>query len=174
MLRRFLNYYKPYRKIFILDMLASFSVSVIGVVYPIVTRSMLNRFIPERMYRMIIFSGVFLVLLYILRMLLRYYIQYEGHIMGVGMQADMRRDMFKHLERLSFSFFDNNETGSLMSRLTNDLMNISELAHHGPENVIISGITILVSFIYLASINLPLTLIIFLCVPFLVWISAFL
>ena len=171
MLRRFLNYYKPYRKIFILDMLASFSVSVIGVVYPIVTRSMLNRFIPERMYRMIIFSGVFLVLLYILRMLLRYYIQYEGHIMGVGMQADMRRDMFKHLERLSFSFFDNNETGSLMSRLTNDLMNISELAHHGPENVIISGITILVSFIYLASINLPLTLIIFLCVPFLVWIA---
>lgn len=171
MLKRFLKYYKPYRKIFVLDMLASFFVSAVGVVYPIVTRRMLNLFIPEKMYRMIVFSGLLLVLLYTIRMFLRYYIQYKGHIMGVGMQADMRRDMFNHLEILSFSFFDNNETGVLMSRLTNDLMNVSELAHHGPENVIISGITILISFIYLSTINFPLTLIIFLCVPFLVWIA---
>ncbi|MBR4172756.1 MAG: ABC transporter ATP-binding protein, partial [Clostridia bacterium] len=171
MFKRFLSYYTPYKKIFVLDMLASFFVSVIGVVYPIVTRRMLNLFIPEKMYRMIIFSGLLLVTLYIIRMLLRYYIQYEGHMMGVGMQADMRRDMFGHLEKLSFSFFDNHETGKLMSRLTNDLMDISELAHHGPENVIISSITILVSFIYLSTINFTLTLIIFLCVPFLVWIA---
>lgn len=171
MFKRFLNYYKPYRKIFVLDMLSSFFVSVIGVIYPIVTRRMLNRFIPEKMYRMIIFSGLLLVLLYIIRMLLRFYIQYRGHMMGVGMQADMRRDMFCHLERLSFTFFDDHETGKLMSRLTNDLMDISELAHHGPENIIISSITVLTSFIYLSTINFPLTLIIFLCVPFLVWIA---
>ncbi|MBR0277492.1 MAG: ABC transporter ATP-binding protein, partial [Clostridia bacterium] len=171
MFKRFLNYYKPYRKIFVLDMLSSFFVSVIGVIYPIVTRRMLNRFIPEKMYRMIIFSGLLLVLLYIIRMLLRFYIQYRGHMMGVGMQADMRRDMFCHLERLSFTFFDDHETGKLMSRLTNDLMDISELAHHGPENIIISSITVLTSFIDLSTINFPLTLIIFLCVPFLVWIA---
>ena len=171
MFKRFLNYYKPYRRIFILDMLSSFFVSLIGVTYPIVTRRMLNEFIPGKMYRMIVFSGLMLAFLYTIRMLLRYYIQYKGHIMGVGMQADMRRDMFNHLEKLSFGFFDNNETGKLMSRLTNDLMDISELAHHGPENLIISGITVIVSFIYLSTINFPLTLIIFLCVPFLVWIA---
>lgn len=152
-------------------MLSSFFVSLIGVTYPIVTRRMLNEFIPGKMYRMIVFSGLMLAFLYTIRMLLRYYIQYKGHIMGVGMQADMRRDMFNHLEKLSFGFFDNNETGKLMSRLTNDLMDISELAHHGPENLIISGITVIVSFIYLSTINFPLTLIIFLCVPFLVWIA---
>ncbi len=91
--------------------------------------------------------------------------------MGVKMQAEMRRDMFRHLEKLSYSFYDKNETGKIMSRMTNDLMNISELAHHGPENIIISTITVLVSFIYLATISLPLTLIIFICVPFLVWIA---
>ncbi|MBR4721071.1 MAG: ABC transporter ATP-binding protein [Clostridia bacterium] len=171
MFKRFLNYYKPYRKIFVLDMLSSFFVSVIGVIYPIVTRRMLNIFIPEKMYRMIIFSGLLLVFLYIIRMLLRFYIQYRGHMMGVGMQADMRRDMFCHLERLSFTFFDNHETGKLMSRITNDLMDISELAHHGPENAIISSITVITSFIYLSTINFSLTLIIFLCVPFLVWVA---
>lgn len=171
MFKRFLNYYKPYKRIFILDMLSSFFVSVIGVIYPIVTRRMLNEFIPQKMYRMIVFAGLMLAFLYTIRMLLRYYIQYKGHIMGVGMQADMRRDMFCHLEKLSFGFFDNHETGKLMSRLTNDLMDISELAHHGPENLIISTITIAVSFIYLSTINFLLTLIIFLCVPFLVWIA---
>ncbi len=171
MLKRFLSYYRPYRKIFILDMLASFFVSVIGVIYPIVTRSMLNKYIPEKMYRTIILSGLLLTFLYLIRMFLRYFIQYKGHIMGVGMQADMRKALFCHIEKLSFTFFDNHETGKLMSRLTNDLMDISELAHHGPENILISTITILTSFIYLSTINFPLTLIIFLCVPFLVWVA---
>lgn len=171
MFKRFLIYYKPYRRIFILDMLSSFFVSVIGVIYPIVTRRMLNEFIPNKMYRMIVFSGLMLAFLYTIRMLLRFYIQYKGHVMGVGMQADMRRDLFNHLEKLSFSFFDNHETGKLMSRLTNDLMDVSELAHHGPENVIISSITIITSFIYLSTINFWLTLIIFLCVPFLLWVA---
>ena len=172
MLRRFLKYYRPHRRVFLCDMLASFFVSVIGVVYPIVTRSMLNKLIPERRYRLIIYAGILLALLYIVRMLLRYYIQYRGHMMGVKMQAQMRSDMFAQLERLSYSFYDKHETGKLMSRLTTDLMDVSELAHHGPENLIISTITVLTSFIYLATINLPLTLIIFICVPFLVWIAS--
>ncbi len=171
MFKRFLKYYSPHKKVFALDMAASFFVSVIGVVYPMVTRSMLNDLIPNQKYRLIILAGLLLTCLYLIRMWLRYYIQYEGHIMGVKMQAHMRSDMFRHLEKLSYSFYDKNETGKIMSRMTNDLMNISELAHHGPENLIISSITIIVSFIYLSTINLPLTLIIFICVPFLVWIA---
>ena len=171
MLKRFLSYYKPHKRLFALDMLASLCVAMIGIVYPIVTRKMLNEFIPNRQYRMVIGFGLALLGLYIVRMLLNYFIQYEGHMMGVYMQTRMRTDLFAHLEKLPFSFYDHHETGKIMSRMTNDLMDISELAHHGPENVIISTISILTSFIYLSTINLPLTLIIFVCVPFLLVIS---
>ncbi len=171
MLKRFLEYYKPHKKIFILDMLASFFVSFIGILYPIITRDMLNELIPDRQYRMIVFSGLALLVLYAVRMLLRYFIQYQGHVMGVRMQAQMRRDMFRHLERLPYSFFDNHETGKIMSRMTNDLMDISELAHHGPENLIICSVTILISFFYLGTIDWGLTLIIFACVPLLAAVS---
>ena len=121
-------------------------------------------------------GGAFITLLalYTARMLLNYYIQYKGHMMGVYMQAQMRRDMFNHLEKLPFSFYDRNETGKIMSRMTNDLMDISELAHHGPENLIISTISIIASFTYLSTINIFLTLIIFLAVPFLLVITYFL
>ena len=167
MLRKFISYYKPHKKIFFLDMLASFFVSLIGIVYPIVTRTMLNDLIPERKYRLIIIFGVLLLALYALRMFLNYFIQYQGHMMGVKMQAQMGSDMFSHLEKLPFSYYDEHETGKIMSRMTNDLMDISELAHHGPENLIICTITIIISFTYLTTINLPLTLIIFVCIPFL-------
>ena len=152
-------------------MLASFFVSFIGILYPIITRDMLNELIPDRQYRMIVFSGLALLVLYAVRMLLRYFIQYQGHVMGVRMQAQMRRDMFRHLERLPYSFFDNHETGKIMSRMTNDLMDISELAHHGPENLIICSVTILISFFYLGTIDWGLTLIIFACVPLLAAVS---
>lgn len=165
MWKRFLTYYKPHKKIFILDMTASLLVSLIGITYPIVTRHMLNDYIPNKKYQLIILAGLGVLLLYFIRMCLRYFIQYQGHMMGVKMQAQMRSDMFNHLEKLPYSFYDDHETGKIMSRLTNDLMDISELAHHGPENIIICSITIITSFIYLAMINLPLTLIIFLCVP---------
>ena len=155
-------------------MLASFTVSFIGIVYPIVTRTMLNDLIPNKKFKMIFIFGTALLTLYFIRMLLNFFIQYQGHIMGVKMQAQMRHDMFTHLEKLPYSFYDNHETGKLMSRMTNDLMDISELAHHGPENLIVSTITILTSFIYLSTINIWLTLIIFICVPFLVIISVLL
>ncbi len=171
MLKRFISYYKPHKKLFFMDMTAALIASLIGVVYPIITRTMLNDLIPQKEYKMIIFSGILLLALYYVRKRLDCFVQYQGHVMGVLMQADMRRDMFAKLQTLPFSFFDENETGKLMSRMTNDLMNISELAHHGPENVIVTGITILVSFAYLASINLYLTLIVFLCVPLLVVVA---
>ncbi len=174
MLKRFLSYYKPHKKLFALDMLASLTVSLIGIAYPIVTRKMLNTLIPEKNYTMIIVAGVTVLGLYIAKMMLNYFIQYYGHMMGVRMQAQMRSDMFNHLQQLPYGFYDSHETGKIMSRMTNDLMDISELAHHGPENVLISTISVAASFIYLSSINIWLTLIIFACVPFLLLIAGML
>ena len=174
MLKRFLPYYKPHMKIFTLDLLASLLVALLGIVYPIVTRTMLNDFIPNKQYNYIIIAGVVLLVLYFVRMMLNYFIQYKGHVMGLRMQAEMRSEMFAHLERLPFGYFDGHETGKLMSRMTNDLMNVAELAHHGPEHIIISSISIVLSFSYLASINLWLTLIVFSCVPFLILVAVLL
>lgn len=171
MLKRFFAYYQPHRRLFALDMLASLTVALIGIAYPVITRTMLNTLIPERNQRMIILCGCLLLGVYCAKMALNFFIQYQGHVMGVKMQAQMRRDLFKHLEKLPYSFYDNNETGKIMSRMTNDLMDVSELAHHGPENVLISGITILVSFSYLFMINSSLTLIIFFCIPLLLLVS---
>ena len=167
MLKRFISYYKPHKLIFSLDMLASLAVALIGILYPIVTREMLNDFIPNRNYRMIVLAGILVLAIYVIRMFLNYFIQYYGHVMGVRMQAQMRSDMFSHLEKLPYSFYDNNETGKIMSRMTSDLMDVSELAHHGPENLIISSISIITSFVYLCTIDHWLTLIVFSCVPFL-------
>ena len=160
MLKRFLAYYKPHKKLLILDMLASLMVSLLGIVYPIVTRTMLNDFIPNEQYLMIVIFGATLLVIYGIRMLLNFFIQYKGHIMGVKIQAQMRSDMFTHLETLPYSFYDNHETGKIMSRMTNDLMDISELAHHGPENFLISSISVIASFTYLCTIHIWLTLIV--------------
>ena len=172
MLKRFIAYYRPHKLIFTLDMLASLLVALVGIVYPIITREMLNELIPNKQYRMIVYAGIGLLVLYIVRMLLNFFIQYYGHVMGVRMQAQMRSDMFRHLEKLPYSFYDNHETGKIMSRMTSDLMDISELAHHGPENLLISSISVVVSFVYLSTINIWLTLIIFACVPFLILIAS--
>ncbi len=171
MLKRFLSYYRPHMKIFIMDMLASLLVALTAIIYPMVTRRMLNDLIPERKYKLIIVFGGVLLTIYVVRMLLNFFIQYYGHVMGVRMQAQMRSDMFNHLEKLPYRFFDNHETGKIMSRMTNDLMDISELAHHGPENILISSISIVIAFIYLCSIRWELTLIVFACVPILALIA---
>ena len=173
MLKRFIAYYRPHRKMFILDMLASLLISVIGMIYPIFSRTMLNDLIPNHNMRMVVIYGLTLLALYAVRMLLRYFVQYYGHMVGVGMQAQMRSDMFNKLETLPYSFYDEHETGKIMSRMTNDLMDVSELAHHGPENLLISGIMIVGSFVYLCTISVPLTLIIFACVPIMVVVSLF-
>ena len=152
-------------------MIASLLVSLIAMVYPVITRNMLNDFIPNKEYKMIIIFGIGLFIIYIIRALLKYFIQYYGHVMGVSIQSDMRKDLFTKIERLPFKYFDDNETGAIMSRLTNDLFDVSELAHHGPENIITCSIMIVLSFVYLMTINVKLTLIIFCSIPFLVFIS---
>lgn len=171
MLKRFLSYYKPHKLLFCLDMLASLAVALVGVIYPVVTRTMLNDFIPNKKWMMIVLFGLLMLVIYVVRMLLNFFIQYKGHQMGIRMQAQMRSDLFAHLEKLPFSFFDANETGKIMSRMTSDLQEITELAHHGPENLIICSISIVVSFTYLAFIDWRLSLIVFACVPLLILVS---
>ena len=167
MLKRFLSYYKPHKRIFFWDMTASLFVALIAILYPILTREMLNDLIPNGKYSLVVWAGLGLLALYIVRMLLNYFIQYYGHVMGVKMQAQMRSELFTHLEKLPYSYFDNHETGKLMTRMTSDLWEISELAHHGPENLLISTITAIASFIFLSTIDIRLTLVIFVAVPFL-------
>ncbi len=165
MLKKFVSYYKPHKKMITLDMLAALFISVTGMVYPVVTNKMLNLYIPNKMYSMIVGAGIGVLVLYIVRMLLRYFVQYYGHVIGVKMQSQMRLDLFNHLQKLPYKFYDNNETGSIMTRITSDLFEVCELAHHGPENLLISSTMIILSFSYLFTINAFLTLIIFTCVP---------
>lgn len=171
MLKRFIKYYKPHKKMLALDMLAALLISVIGMVYPVVTNNMLNKYIPNKMYSTIVASGVIVLLLYVMRMLLRYFVQYYGHIIGVKMQSQMRVDLFSHLQKLPYKFYDNNETGRIMTRITSDLFEVCELAHHGPENLLISSVMIVLSFVYLMTIDWILTLIIFACVPILIVVT---
>ena len=171
MLKRFISYYKPHKKLLALDMLAALMISVIGMVYPVVTNKMLNVYIPEKMYGTVVAAGIIVLVLYLIRYGLRYFVQYYGHLIGVRMQSQMRKDLFSHLQRLPFQFYDNNETGRIMTRLTSDLFEVCELAHHGPENILICSVMILLSFFYLATIDWVLTLIIFACVPILMLVT---
>lgn len=154
-----------------LDMLASLIFSVSGLFYPILTRQMLNDFIPNGMITQIVLFGIGLVGIYVLRACMNYYISFCGHVMGVKMQAAMRSDLFDHLQKLPYSFYDNNETGQLMARMTNDLFTVSELAHHGPENLFISSFMIVGSFVYLCTINWILALIVFAFLPIIILVS---
>ena len=167
MLKRFVSYYKPYLKTFALDMTCALGNSATGILYPIITRYMLNDLIPNRKFDQIIVFGSVLLGAYVLKMIMKYCVDYYGHMVGTNMQADMRREMFEKLEQLPFSYYDNNETGKIMSRITSDLQEISELAHHGPEMLVMTSFSLLFSLFYLSSINLTLALIIFSCSPLL-------
>ena len=174
MLKRFIAYYKPHRLMLSLDMLAALIVALVGMVYPIITERMLNDFLNgTQTARKIIIASSIVLALYLVRLFLRYFVQYYGHIVGVRMQAQMRRDLFAHIQKLPFSFYDENETGKIMTRMTSDLFEVSELAHHGPENLLISIATFVCAFIYLWSLDWALTLIIFACVPILIVIAVY-
>lgn len=167
MFKKFLSYYKPYKTLFILDMIASFIIAIIGMGYPIITKYMLSDWVPTKNLTMVIVGGCSLVGIYIIRALLRFFVQYYGHVMGVKMQADMRRELFNKLQKLPYSYYDNHETGTVLSNMTNDLFEISELAHHGPENILIAGFTIIGGIAYLLWINWILGLILLAVVPLL-------
>ncbi|MBO7676546.1 MAG: ABC transporter ATP-binding protein [Erysipelotrichaceae bacterium] len=173
MFKRFLSYYRPYLGTFILDMSCALGGSVIGILYPIITRRMLNDFIPNKKFDLIITWGLILLGSYVIKMIMKFCLDYYGHLVGTHMQADMRKELFAKLESLPFSYFDNNETGVIMSRITSDLQEISELAHHGPETLAMTSFSLIFALFYLSSINLKLALIIFSCSPLLLLITAF-
>jgi len=171
MFKKFISYYGPHKKLFIIDMVCAFLVASLDLVFPMVTRSILNDALPQgNIRRVLIFTGV-LAVLYILKLIFNYIIEYWGHVVGVRMQYEMRKDIFSHLQTLSFKYFDDNKTGHIMSKIINDLMEISELAHHGPEDVFISVIMLVGSFIALCTINVQLTLIIFATLPLMIWFA---
>lgn len=171
MIKEFIRYYRPHKTLFFIDLLCAFLISATDLVFPMVTRRFINEFIPNRDLTMIIRFGIFLLALYIVRFFLDYIVGYWGHVLGVRMEYDMRKDMFNQLQRMSFSYYDDTKTGQIMSRLVNDLNEISELAHHGPEDLFISSIMLSGSFILLLGIDVPLTLIVFSVVPFLIWFT---
>ncbi|EHK2346146.1 ABC transporter ATP-binding protein [Clostridium perfringens] len=169
MLKRFIRYYKPYKKLFILDLLAAFLVSACDLFYPMITRNIINDIIPNKQIKLLFVFAIVLTLIFLIKAGLNYFMQYWGHVVGVRMQADMRRDLFDKLQDMPNKYFDNNKTGVIMSRIINDLLDISELAHHGPEDLFISLVMLLGSFIILCTINVPLTIITFAIIPFLLF-----
>ncbi|MCI6276692.1 MAG: ABC transporter ATP-binding protein/permease [Clostridium sp.] len=168
MLKKFVNFYKPYKKLFVFDLIAAFIAAAIDLVYPMMTREIMDSAIPNRDLRTLGVFAATLIVLFLIKALCGYFMQYWGHVVGVRMQGDMRRKVFNHLQRLPNKFFDNTKTGDVMSRIINDLMDISELAHHGPEDLFISGVMLVGSFIILCTINVPLTIIIFAFIPIIV------
>lgn len=169
MIKRFIRYYKPHLSLFILDMISAVIVAVCNLFYPTIAKNIVNGFSDEGFtLNYIIMNAVLLLIVYIIKAFFQYIIGYYGHVVGVRMQKDMRRDLFEKYEKLPFSYFDSHKTGDLLSRLTSDLFDVSELAHHGPENVFLAVLMLLGSFIILSGINPTLTLIMFAVIPFIV------
>lgn len=161
MFKKFIHYYKPYKGIFFIDLLSATIIAAIDLVFPAITRLFINNIIPENQFRLFyIYIGV-LVILSIIRTIANYVVNFWGHAMGTRMERDMRTDIFTHLQTLSLDYFDNVKTGHLMSRVINDISNIGELAHHGPEDLFLSFIMIVGSFIILFRIELRLTIVLY-------------
>lgn len=162
MFREFVKYYRPYRRILVIDLICAITVSLVDLAFPQILRMLQGGLFlepAEQIVRTILWIGAGLLGLYVLKYFCQYYITSWGHIMGARMERDMRQDLFEQLQRLSFSYYDRNNTGDMMSRIVSDLFDISELAHHGPENYIISALKIAGSFILMLMINVPVTLI---------------
>ena len=171
---KFISYYKPHKKLFVLDMFCAFLVAGLDLVFPIISNKFFNDFIPNESdanLRLLIIYACVLFLLYIIRSIANYIMAYWGHMVGIKMEFDMRMDLFKHLQTQPFSFYDDRKTGQIMSRLVGDLREVSEMAHHGPEDIFISTVMISISFVYLMFVNWVLTLIIFLFVILQLWFS---
>ena len=165
--KKFLSYYRPYLKLFLADMFCAMIAAGITLVFPMIIRYITGTVLIADNFEMgIIYKlGIFMVVLVIVEYLCNYFVAYQGHVMGVYMERDLRNELFQHYQKLSFSFYDEQKTGQLMSRLTNDLFSLTELYHHGPEDIVISFIKFFGAFIILTTINLKLTLIVFAFIP---------
>ena len=166
--KRFCAYYRPYLKTFAFDMLCALGVALCNLIYPKLTGEIIDTYIPQKNVQFILIMAAVLVVLYFLKKLMNYFIQDYGHRMATEMQADMRRDLFDHIEKLPFTFFDNNKTGALISRIVGDLLDVCELAHHGPEDLFLAFVLLIGSFVLMAQVNIWLTLIIFAFIPVMV------
>ena len=164
-LRVFLRYFRPHLRLFTIDMLCAVAVAVIDLLFPFVSRRCMQVYLPQGAYRTFFLVMAVIVAAYVLKSVLYYVITVVGHYMGTLVETDMRRDIFLHLQSLSFSFFDRNRTGVLMSRVTSDLFDITELAHHGPENILICTLTILGSIAIMFTIQWKLALVLLILVP---------
>ena len=168
MFKRFCSYYKPHLKLFFMDMLCALVVACCNLVYPVIAKKIMNE-VPNIELELLLILGGALLFIFIVKAMLNYVIQYWGHIVGVRIQGDMRAELFAHLEKLPYSYFDENKTGTIMSRIINDLMDISELAHHGPEVSFLSLITLVGACVLMCiTVDPLLTLIVFLTVPIIV------
>ncbi len=171
MIKKFIAYYKPHKGLFFLDMFFAFLISVFDLIFPIFTRNMINNIIPEGNMGLLLKWTIIMAILFVIRYVSQYIVAYYGHLLGVKIEHDMRRDIFSHLQTLPFSYYDNTKTGHIMSRIINDLRDITELAHHGPEDLFISGVMLIGSFFILLFIEWRLTLIIFAFIPLMVWFA---
>lgn len=161
MIRNFIKYYKPHRFLFTLDLMIAFCMATVDLIFPMFSRAFINDYIPNKDMQSIVFYSIIIIALYVLKIGGNYFVGYYGHVVGSRIEFDMRRDLFKHLQTLEFSFFDNNKTGQLMNRLTGDLNEVTELAHHGPEDLFISLVMLIGSFAILVQIHFGLTMIVF-------------
>ena len=168
MIKRFIGYYRPHWKLFSLDLLCAFLMSVIDLLFPVLTRMATNDLIPNGQVDRLFLLGGGMAVLYLIRAGFEYFVECYGHVLGVRMEYDMRKDLFTHLQSLSFRFYDKNRTGHLMSRIVNDLRDITELAHHGPEDLFISLVMIIGSFLVLVQIEWRLAAITYLFLPFII------
>lgn len=173
MLKRFASYYKPQWKLFSLDLLAALTVATIDLIYPMFTRLIIDDYIPKGRVSLMFKIGLVVLLLYFIRMACNWFMLTFGHLVGGRIEYNMRKDLFGHMQTLDISFYDKNKTGKLMSHLMNDLNEISELAHHGPEDLFISGILLIGSFFILLSIHIKLTLLTFIFVVLLLLVMLF-
>ena len=155
-----------------MDLICSFLISVCNMFYPMIARSIMDDYVPNENLQLLIIWAIVLAGIYIIKSILTYIVGYWGHVLGVRIQGDMRRDLFHHIQTLPFSYFDNNKTGSIMSRILNDLFEVSELAHHGPEDIFNSCISIVGALVMLALINPWLALIVFCYVPIMIFFAS--
>jgi len=167
-IREFISYYKPHKRMFFLDMCCALVISLIDVLFPVFTRRVLYDYIPNQLMRTFFIMSAGMLALFLIRTAAQWVVTYLGHVMGVHIEADMRADIFAHMQKLGFSFYDKNRTGLLMSRVTTDLFEITELAHHGPEDLFISFVTMTGAFIVLWNIQWKLALVLMVSVPLIV------
>ena len=164
-LRIFLSYFKPHRRLFALDLSCAFLIACIDLAFPLVSRAAMYTWLPQRQFRVFFIVMAVVVAAYVLRSALYFVVAYWGHTFGIRVEADIRRDLYRHIQELGFDFYDRNRTGQLMSRLTSDLFELTELAHHGPEDLFISLVTIVGALTVMATIEWRLALVVAVMIP---------